>query len=109
MAVARLAAAPAARLHLRHSRAALRLRRAGTGRPGALSDVARARHGHGNAGRAAVTPQPSGSDRGNHVRSAQRSGGIRMTARLAMVLTTLLLAMPCCAQDYPSRPVKIIV
>jgi tripartite-type tricarboxylate transporter receptor subunit TctC len=32
-----------------------------------------------------------------------------MTARLALALTTLLLATPCFAQDYPARPVKIIV
>jgi tripartite-type tricarboxylate transporter receptor subunit TctC len=32
-----------------------------------------------------------------------------MTARLALALTTLLLATPCFAQDYPARPVKIVV
>ncbi|HEV7598931.1 MAG TPA: tripartite tricarboxylate transporter substrate binding protein [Bradyrhizobium sp.] len=32
-----------------------------------------------------------------------------MTARLAIALTTLLLATPCFAQDYPARPVKIVV
>ena len=65
MAIARFAAAPPARLHVGHPRPALRLRRAGTGRAGTLSDVARPRHADRGAGGAAVTckPQPFDSRR----------------------------------------------
>ena len=55
VAIARLAAAPPARLPVGHPRPALRLRRAGTGRTRALSDVARPRHADRGAGGAAVT------------------------------------------------------
>ncbi len=54
MAIARLAAAPAAQLHDRHPRPALRLRRAGTGRARALSYVPRAGHAGRDAGGSAV-------------------------------------------------------
>ena len=47
---ARLAAAAAAQLPHRHARHRSGARRAGTGRPRALSDVARARHAAGDAG-----------------------------------------------------------
>ena len=48
MAIARLAAAPPARLHLRRPGGYLRVRRAGTGRARTLSDDARGRHGGGS-------------------------------------------------------------